>query len=608
MKHLLASASVAALATLPRVALAQDDAFDLGTITVSASQTPVETKRTGTVVEVVEQDEIEKSSSVRVSETLDTLPGVSLSGNGGLGTSSVLRVRGLSGKYVPVYIDGIDVTDPSSVQTQYNFGALTTAGVGRIEVLKGSQSAIYGSEAIGGVVNITTLRATEMGTHLSYSVEAGSFDTYAATFGVTTKAERGELALTLSHARTKGFSAFEENDRVNPEADGFKGTTLILTGSYDATDLVTLGFALNYIDSETDQDGFPAPAYVLADTADQELTKRLGTRVYAEIEGAAVDHTISLTYTDTKREYPIGFNRDFHGQRTEASYKAVTQAGAVDLAFGASYSQEEFAVDAISGTYEIASVFGEAQYAASENVDLSFALRHDDHSTFGGFTTGRLAGNWRITADTTVRASVGTGFRAPSLYELFHPFYGNPALQQEESRSAELGIEHHFPNAAMVKATVFYTEIDNLIEYDFATSGYNQVPGTSTTKGIELSGRMTLSAGTDLFGSYTYTDGKDSSGNQLVRVPKHDFVLGVEAELTDKLSGQLVLNHVAGRANDGGNAMPDYTVVNASMTYDFNDSTQGYVRFENLTNAQYQTSYGYGTSDRAVYFGVRASF
>lgn len=607
MKHLLASASVLALATLPGVALAQDDAFDLGTITVSASQTPVETTRTGTVVEVVETDEIQNSPSIRVADTLDTLPGVSLSGNGGLGTSSALRIRGLSGKYVPVYIDGIDVTDPSSVQTQYNFGALTTAGVGRIEVLKGSQSALYGSEAIGGVVNITTLRATEMGTHLSYSVEAGKYDTYAATFGVTTKAERGELALTLSHARTNGFSAADENDG-NTEADGFKGTTLILTGSYDATDLVTLGFAVNYIDSVTDQDGFPAPAYVLADTADQELTKRLGTRVYAEIDGAVVDHTVSLNYTDTKREYPIGFNRDFHGQRTEVSYKGVTQAGAVDLAFGASYSQEEFAVDAITGSYEIASVFGEAQYALSENADLSFALRHDDHSTFGGFTTGRVAGSWRVTADTTLRASIGTGFRAPSLYELFHPFYGNPTLQQEESRSAEIGVEHHFANAAMAKATVFYTEIDNLIEYDFATSGYNQVPGTSTTKGLELSGRMALSAGTDLFGSYTYTDGKDSSGNQLVRVPKHDFVIGIEADLSDKLSGQLVLNHVAGRANDGGNAMPDYTVVNASMTYDFNDTTQGYLRLENLTNEQYQTSSGYGTSDRALYLGVRASF
>ena len=169
MKHLFASVSVLALATLPRVALAQDDAFDLGTITVSASQTPVETARTGTVVEVVEQDGIEKSSSVRVEETLNTLPGISVSGNGGLGSTTALRVRGLPGKYIPVYINGIDMTYPSSGQTSFGFGSLTTAGIDRIEVLKGSQSAIYGSEAIGGVINITTLRATEMGTQLRYS-------------------------------------------------------------------------------------------------------------------------------------------------------------------------------------------------------------------------------------------------------------------------------------------------------------------------------------------------------------------------------------------------------------------------------------------------------
>lgn len=441
-----------------------------------------------------------------------------------------------------------------------------------------------------------------MGTHYRYSVEAGSYDTYAATFGVTTKSEQGELAFTLSHIRTNGFSAAEE-DAGNPEADGYEGTTLFLTGAYQATETVKLGFAFNYLDSTTDQDGFRVD-----DLTAQELATRLGARVYAEIDGGAVDHTLSLAYSKTEREYPVGFNQFFNGERTEVGYKAVTQMGAVDLAFGANYTEEEFAVDTINGTYRTTSIFGEAQYAASENVDLSFALRHDEHSTFGGFTTGRLAANWRVTADTTLRASIGTGFRAPSLYELFHPFYGNPTLQQEESRSAEIGVEHHFANAAMAKATVFYTEIDNLIEYDFATSGYNQVPGTSTTKGLELSGRMALSAGTDLFGSYTYTDGKDSSGNQLVRVPKHDFVIGIEADLSDKLSGQLVLNHVAGRANDGGNAMPDYTVVNASMTYDFNDTTQGYLRLENLTNEQYQTSSGYGTSDRALYLGVRASF
>lgn len=604
MKHLFASASVLALATLPRVALAQDDAFDLGTITVSASQTPVETARTGTVVEVVEQDEIEKSSSVRVEETLNTLPGISVSGNGGLGSTTALRVRGLPGKYIPVYINGIDMTDPSSGQTSFGFGSLTTAGIDRIEVLKGSQSAIYGSEAIGGVINITTLRATEMGTQLRYSFEAGSYDTYSATFGVATKTERGELAFTISHIDTNGFSAADENDG-NDEADGYKGTTLFLTGAYQATDVVKLGFALNYIDSESEYDGFNPG---LTDTDDLSLITRKGARIYAEVDGGVIQHIFSMNYSETDREFKSGGNSNFNGRRNELAYKGVTQMGAVDLAFGASYTEEKSDVDGVNTAYEIASVFGEAQYAASEDVDLSFALRHDDHSTFGGFTTGRLAANWRVTADTTLRAAIGTGFRAPSLFELFSPLYGNASLEQEESRSAEVGVEHRFANDAQVKATLFYTEIDNLIDFDFASGGYIQGSGTSTTKGLELSGRVALGAGTDLFGSYTYTDGKDSGGNQLVRVPKHDFVLGVEAELSDKLAGQLVLNHVAGRANDGGSAMPDYTVINASMSYDFNDTTQGYVRLENLTNEEYQTSFGYGTSDRAIYFGVRASF
>ncbi len=615
MKHLLATASVLAIGSVPGTVLAED-IFDLGEIVISASQTPTEAKRTGTTVEVVEEEDLQAAPSARISEVLDTEPGISISGNGGLGTTSTVRVRGLSGQYVPVYIDGIDMTDPSGTQTSYNFGALSKAGIGRIEVLKGSQSAIYGSEAIGGVINITSRRAAEIGTEYFTEVEVGSFNTYSATFGVATKSELGELALTISHVTTDGYSAADENDG-NTEADGFTGTTLYLTGAYEVSETVRLGFALHHLDSETDQDGFlSVPPFTFGDTPDFEKATRTGARVYAEIEGETIAHTLSLSFSDTEREYPLtSFTRNFNGERTELGYKGVTQLGATELAFGASYSEESFDADTTSGTYEIASVFAEAKYAASEDLDLSFALRHDDHSTFGSFTTGRIAASWQLGTDTTLRASIGTGFRAPSLFELFDPSFGNPALEQEESRSAEIGIEHRYGSGALVKATAFYTEIDNLIQY-FDPDGffgpipgaYAQVAGTSRTRGIELVARMPLASGYEVFGSYTYTDAEDASGNPLLRVPEHDFVLGVNADFTDALSGQLVLNHVAGRPNDGGLVMEDYTVLNASITYDFSDSTQGYVRLENLTNEEYQTSAGYGTSDRAVFFGVRASF
>ena len=606
MKNLLTSASVLALATLPHAASAQD-VFDLGTITISASQTPTETARTGASVEVVTQEDLNAAPAARIVETLDYLPGVSVSGNGGLGASATLRLRGLSNTYIGVYVDGIDVSDPSRTQTQFDFGSLTSGGIGRVEVLKGSQSAIYGSEAIAGVVNIQTRGASEIGSEYFVDVEVGSYGTRSATLGAATKSERGELALTFTQTDTNGFSAQDENDG-NTEADGFSGTTLAVKGSTVATDTVTLGFALNFADSVTNQDGYDVTTNTYSDTDDSIESSRRAGRVYAEIDGTAVDHTVGLSFSDTERHYPLGYTSDFNGERTELSNTSVTQLGGVQLAFGGSYSEETFDADTATGTYEITSFFSEAKLAPTAALDLSVALRRDDHSVFGGFTTGRFAASLQMDDATTLRASLGTGFRAPSLYELFAPSYGNTALTPEESQSAEIGVERRFDNGGSVEATVFTTEIDNLIGFDMTTFAYAQTPGQSQSRGVEVAAATPLTSGIEAFGSYTYVDAVDADDAQLVRVPTHDLVMGVSASLGANMNGQLVANHIAGRANDGGNVMADYTVLNAVVQYDFNDSTQGYVRFENLTDEEYQTSNGYGTSDRAVYFGLRAAF
>jgi vitamin B12 transporter len=605
MKHLFLSTALAGLAAAP---LAAQDIIDLGEITVFANQTPTELKRTGTTVEIVEADDLQSSSTTRVADTIDLLPGVSTSSNGGAGALTFVRIRGLSARYIPVYIDGIDITDPASVQTAFDFGTLTSAGLSRVEILKGSQSALFGSEAIGGVINITTTRPTELGTTITTAAEFGSYDTYSAQFGVATKSERGEVALTLSHLRTDGFSSADENDG-NTEADGHEATTLILSGAYDATDAIKLGFTIFAQNSETDQDGFPAPAFSLADTTATEEAERRALRLYAEIDGGGIQHTIAASYATTDRFYAQGFSQDFEGDRSELSYKGVAELSNMTLAFGANYSDESFLVDGSGGDYETVSVFGEVQYAASDALDLSFALRHDDHSEFGGFTTARLAAAYRISDATVVRAALANGFRAPSLYELFGPF-GNAALEPETSRSFELGIEHSYGSGAYVKATAFYTEIDDLIDFDFATNAYAQVSGTSTTQGIELAGAVPLSDRFELFGSYTYTDAADRNGNQLVRVPEHDLTLGVSAQWTSQFSSSISLSHIAGRADDGFPSVPqaDYTVVNADLSYEINDSATAYLRVNNLFDEEYQTTNGYGTSDRAVFFGVRAKF
>lgn len=579
--------------------------FVLDEIIFSAGLTALEASRTGARVDVITSEDLEETGDIRLADYLATRPGLSISANGGLGAATVLRVRGLDGRYVPVLIDGIDITDPSNVQTFLNFGALTTGGISRIEILTGSQSAIYGSEAIGGVISITTLEAPDdPGTRVTLQAEAGAYETYRGTVGVATRFARGDLAFSATRVVSAGFSAADEANG-NTEADGHRNTTLTLRGGYDLTDTVRLGFAGYYIDSVTDQDGFDFLTGLATDDPSVEYAERRGARVFAEIDAFGIQHEIAATLSRTDRYYPIGFTTNFEGDRREFSYQGtVDVAGQGTFVFGAETSEETFTADALTGSYRINSVFGDYTRALGEAVDLAMSLRHDDHSVYGGQTTGRLALAWRPGPDTVVRAALGTGFRAPSLFELYSAF-GNPALQPEESRSAELGVEHGFGFGLTLGATLFHTEIDNLIQ--FAGASYNQVPGTSTTRGVELTADYAVTDALSLFGSYTYTDARDRFDARLLRVPLHDLTVGITGEFGNGFSGTATVQRVMDRIDTAG-PVPDYTLANVSIGYALTDNAEAYLRVENLFDEQYQTARGYGTSGRAIYLGVRATF
>lgn len=601
-RTLLASASILALA-LPAHA---QDIFDLGEIIISASQTPVEADRTGTTVEVLTEEELQEDGTTRVIDQIDRLPGVTFSGNGGVGTSQSVSVRGLPARYVPVYINGIDVTDPGTTQTSFNFGSLLTPGFGRVEVLKGSQSAIYGSNAIAGVITLASPTLDAPGDKLTFSAEIGSYDTYSASIGYVQKTDRAEVSFNLSHLETDGFSAADENLEGNTEADGASITTLTFAGEYALSDTVTIGGSVFLQDSEINIDAFGG---AFGDADRPFFTDRTGVRVFADVTTGIVTHTFAYAYMETQRRDPLSaFSNDFEGTRDTLEYQATLPVEGGTLTFGATHVTEASVTDGISAEFEIASLFVEGNFALSNALDVSLAARAEDHSEFGSAFTGRAALSYRISNATILRASAGTGFRSPSLFELFSPSFGNPNLTPEESWSVDLGIEHGYANGTNVQATLFYTEIDDLI--GFAGGGYTQTPGTSTAQGLELAASLPLGERVTLQGAYTYTDTEDANGNQLVRVPKHELSLGVTAEITDRLNTEFVVSHYADRADDGfpSGPMPDYTVANLRISYDITDNATAYLRVENLFDEEYQTAAGYGTPDRSVYFGVQASF
>ena len=595
MKHTVSAALAAStILTSPFVATSAfaQEQLTLDEIIISGSLSPVEATKTGATVEKIEGEALE-SPAKPLLEDLSALPGVSYSQDGGVGGTGTLRVRGLPARYIGVRINGIDVTDTSQPQTQFDFGGRLSFGNASVELVKGSQSALYGSEAVAGVINITTA-LTEPGTTIS--VEAGSYNTYAAGLSSTLISEGSSLSYSLSHFKTDGFSAQDSND----EDDGYENTSFTFAWEQDVSDALTVGLSGLYRTAEGEYDGFST-----LDATNSQDEK--GARLFARLNSAALTQEFSLSLFDVEREYDDGAVTPYDGLRREFAYLATADLSAAStLTFGAEYTEESFSVGSVSGSDDNTALKGEWLFAPTGDLDLSLALRYDDHSEFGDHISGRLAAAWQMDGNTTLRAVLGTGFRAPSLYERNTPSGGNPDLKEETSQSAELGIERRFGGDSFVKATLFYTELEDLIDYEWQGQNpcrcYTQVDGTTTSKGVELSGAYALSEQVGLTASYTYTDAK-TEGVRLVRVPRHDLVLGVNAEISDRLATELEWNYVADFA-----ALEDYTLLNAGVTYQINDATALYLRAENLLDEDYQTSPGYNTAGRSAYVGLRASF
>lgn len=601
---------LALIAALPVPSFARD--FELDEIVVSANREAVTKKRTGTTVLVVTEEELAKTAEVSVADYLKKLPGITINSKGGAGAQTGFTLRGASQNYVTVLVDGINVTDPSGPQVAYDFGHMTTSGISRIEVLKGSQSALYGSGAVAGVISITTRKAVEEGTHQTIEAELGSFATRALTYGLTQKTGDLEAAITLSHLKTDGYSSADET-AGNTEADGYESNRLSFNIANTFDNGLKLG-ASGFVEAANGayDEGYPLGDGAVAD----EVTDRetAGVRVYGEFSTGAVDHMLEVTQFKLARNYDeTSFDPDYGttitalgytGSRLGFGYRGAADLAGGRLVFGADYSKEGLEQTGSYGnttaSSNVAGIYAEFDRALSDRLDLSASMRHDENSTYGGFTTGRVALAFRANDSLTLRMQAGTGYRAPSPYELFGP-YGNATLTPETSKTVDFGIEQAFGDKGYLRATAFYLEATDLI--GFVGAGYNQVSGISVRKGVELEAEFAVSDRLEMGAAYTYTDSSQNASSAWAGMAQHLVALNLSYAVTDKLQAGIAVQHAAGRPT-----LPDYTVVNATMAYDLGQDREVYLRIENLFDEQYQLVPGYGTSDRALFVGLRASF
>lgn len=593
----------------------------LDEIVVTANRTEVDAKRTGVSVQVVDAAEIQKAGDASIASVLNRLPGITVTTQGPVGTNATLRIRGAEKRYIAVYIDGIRVTDPTQTETSYDFGGLLAADVSRIEVLRGSQSALWGGAAVGGVINITTHERLENdGQKQTLLAEYGSDNTAILSYGLTQRQGRLETAFSATRFQTDGFSAAA----VGTEDDASEATRLSFSGRYAVTDSLTFGASAFTQQTKAEFDGFGAGG--LMDLGNSQTQYEYGARLFAELDAGATQHLFDVSYFRVTRDiFAPPDNTYFAGDRLSFGWNATTEISSnLTAVYGIDYMDEGAKYIRIPGgstSTTTAGGFAQLLWAPTDALDISATLRHDDNSAFGGFTTGRLAASWRPTDSTTLRAAIASGYRAPSVDELFgdyvttdFPFIGNPALTPEESLSYEIGIDQEISGGGRVSATLFRLETDNLIALQFVFGGVStlrNIQGTSVRQGLELSAELPLSATVDLTGAYTYTDARKSSGEPLTRVPLHQLTLALDADLGAGWTGSLGLTHASGAEDGFSNAQFDsdsYTVYRAQVGYDLGNDRQLYLRVENLTDEIYEISDGYGTQRRSIHAGIRASF
>lgn len=610
---LLSSVAVTLLASQ---ATAQELVID-EPILVTPNRTPTEASKVGSAVSTVDQETIEVHAQPTLNDYLSRVPGVAVATQGGIGKETSLSVRGAPKRYVKTLFNGIDISDPTAPQFQTSYEHLLAGGIQRIEVLKGSQSTLYGSDAIAGVIDISTFGGVPV-SGLRHTVfgEGGSFGTARGGYRMEGGFDAGRFDLSLGGIHTDGISAADARNG-NSETDGYRNITGTFSGEVTLSENVSIFGSAFHINSDNEYDGFGMVGP--ADRLDFHATN-VQTAGRAGINFDAFDarwkNTVSVQAFDLTRETFDDFPGVFEGRRQKVDYLTSFEFNPVFTALGG-FEWERNTAETTAGidaSSSLASVWAQANVTPTDALSLTFGGRFDRHDAFGDFATWRATGSYLFDSGTRLHASAGSGFRAPSLYELYAPFGGNAALQPEESLSFDIGVEQTLLDGRLVAdVTFFHLDIDNLIDYVFLglpTDGYQQVAGVSRQKGVEASLTYSATDWLDLGASYTYTHTRKADGTRHVRVPMHDIGLSAVVRPAEKwtlsATGKIALDTVDGFG--GSVELKDYFLLDAKIAYKPTEDTEIYLRGANLLNQKYQLVDGYGTPGAAVYAGFRASF
>jgi vitamin B12 transporter len=595
-------------------------------VSPTATETPID--QIASSVTVITAKDMERDQRRTVPDALSTVPGLNVVQSGGPGGLTSVFMRGTNANHTKVLIDGIDVSDPSNQARVFDLGQLLTSDVQQIEVLRGPQSGLYGADALGGVISIITKKG-EGPPRATGMIEGGSFGTFNQTAALSGAQDRINYAFNVAHFRSTD-TPVTPLELLPPGrkaiGNNYDNMTYSTKLGVDLNENFTVNAVARYTDATlrfTTDSGFPSfpNAAQSIQTVHQLFTR--GEAVWSLLDGR-IKNFFGVNYTNhwNSSISPGDIAPTITtGDRVKYDWHAVTQLAPFHtVVVGAEHETETLQTSTVSAENVNKAGYAELQSQFANRLFLAENVRQDDNDRFGTHPTFRLAPAVIVPiTETKFKASYGTGFKAPTLSQLFVSFpqfffFANPNLKPEESIGYDAGFEQPlFNNRVRFGSTYFHNDIKNLIAPDeFFTTNINV--GKATTEGTESFVTAAITDRVRVRADYTFTRTVDvTTGLELLRRPKEKWSANVIWNPIDPLTVSATVLHT-GSFIDGNRDFsiprllaPAYTVVNLAADYVINDQVKIFGRVDNVFNVHYQNPTGFLLPSLGVFGGIRVA-
>ena len=597
------------------------------TIVVTADRTAEPLSRVGQAVTVIDTAEITRRQSATVIDLLRTTPGVEIARNGGPGEVASVFIRGAESDQTVTLIDGIKINDPAAPGGGFDFGGLLTGNIARIEVLRGAQSVLWGSQAIGGVVNLITRQPTAQ-LAVNARAEGGWHGTGQGFANASDKIGPVSASVGGGYYRTDGVSAYD----AGTERDGYRDAAANASVNVVLAQGISADLRGFYSRGRTDVDGYAPPDYLFGDTRERDRSRQWTG--YAGLNAALFDGRLRNRFgyartairrrdIDPDSTPEETFRSD--GRNARFEYQGVLDLGpALQSTFGAERETTRLHTEGFGavtrGRARTTSGYGQIVATPLAGLTLTGGVRYDHHSIFGGKTT--FSGSGVYTPDnggTTFRASYSEGFKAPTLYQL-QSEYGNAALRPERSGGWDAGVTQRALDGAIeAGATWFHRRSTDLIAFvslDAPPYGIYENVARTVAEGAEVTLLLKPVDAFTIGASYTYlhaenrAPGSADFGNRLARRPANSISVNADYRWPFGLQTGATLTHASGSYDDAANSrrLEGYVLADLRADLPVGQHLAVFGRVENLFDEHYETAYQYGQPGRAVHAGVRLTY